>query len=199
MKSNIIKLTSNGSQSEEVFDEVQKCAEYADLTKKDELHLRLLAEELVGMIREVLEEYEADLWVENEKKVFKIHLLAKARLGSQRKEQLLSLAKDGKNMAAKGIMGKIRRVMEICVLADGDDYSMYMDSYTPFAAGIESTGLNYVNLWSLNQYRNTAAQQTEEWDELEKSIVAKLADDVSVGVQNGKAEIIITKDFRKRI
>lgn len=199
MKSNIIKLTSSMEKSEEVFDEVQKCAVYADLSNKDALHLRLLAEELVGMIREVLADYEATMWVENEKKVFTIHLVAKARLGSQRKEQMLSLSKDGKNLATKGIMGKIRRVMEICILADGDDYSMYMDSYAPFASGIESSGMNYVSLWSLNQYRNAASSQSEEWDELEKSIVAKIADDVSVGVQNGKAEVIITKDFRKKI
>ena len=35
----------------------------------------------------------------------------------------------------------------------------------------------------------------DEWDQLEKSIVTRLADDVIVGVRGKKAEIIIKKKF----
>lgn len=40
---------------------------------------------------------------------------------------------------------------------------------------------------------DTAAE--EAWDELEKSIVAKLADDVQVGIRSGKVELVIRKRF----
>ena len=33
----------------------------------------------------------------------------------------------------------------------------------------------------------------EEWDELEKSIIANLADDVTVGINGNNVEMIITK------
>jgi hypothetical protein len=35
----------------------------------------------------------------------------------------------------------------------------------------------------------------DEWDQLEKSIVAKLADGVIVGVKGKKVDIIIKKEF----
>ena len=37
--------------------------------------------------------------------------------------------------------------------------------------------------------------ENEKWDELEKSIVAKLADDVIVGVRGKNVEIVIKKEF----
>ena len=41
----------------------------------------------------------------------------------------------------------------------------------------------------------TDEDKTSEWDELEKSIIAKLATDVLVGVLKDKVEILIVKDF----
>ena len=38
-------------------------------------------------------------------------------------------------------------------------------------------------------------EQTEAWDELEKSVIASAADDVIVGVKGRKADIIIVKKF----
>jgi hypothetical protein len=59
---------------------------------------------------------------------------------------------------------------------------------------------HYSYAWSLDHY--IARQQSpldtagdEEWDQLEKSIVAKLADDVIVGVRGRRVEIIIQKAF----
>ena len=58
---------------------------------------------------------------------------------------------------------------------------------------------HYTCAWTLERY---VAQQKEkksgsgaEWDQLEKSIVAKLADDVIVGVRGRQVEIIIKKEF----
>ena len=57
-------------------------------------------------------------------------------------------------------------------------------------------------VWSLHQYRNnlsdakdqnTAAQ--EAWDELEKSIVASIADDVIVGVKKDHVTMTIIKNI----
>ena len=57
--------------------------------------------------------------------------------------------------------------------------------------GIENFGL--VNEWSLSRYQLQKDAKEEEWDELEKSVVAKLADDITVGVKNGKVELVIKK------
>jgi hypothetical protein len=57
---------------------------------------------------------------------------------------------------------------------------------------------DYSSLWSLDQYRSTARkdEQAEDWDELEKSVIASLADDVIVGVRGKRADIIIVKKFK---
>ena len=56
--------------------------------------------------------------------------------------------------------------------------------------------------WTLKRYmsqvRSNQAQDeetAEAWDELEKSIVANLADDVSVKIEGSNVEIAITKAF----
>ena len=54
---------------------------------------------------------------------------------------------------------------------------------------------HYSSAWSLNSYKEQASGQSEEWDELEKSIIANLADDVIVGVTGKKVEIVVVKNF----
>ena len=43
--------------------------------------------------------------------------------------------------------------------------------------------------------KTTQKENKEAWDELEKSIIANLADDVLVGVRKDKVEILIIKKF----
>lgn len=60
-----------------------------------------------------------------------------------------------------------------------------------------STGAEpaYINAWHLSSYKENVSDNTEEWDELEKSIIANLANDVIVGVKGKKVDIIIKKTF----
>ena len=54
-------------------------------------------------------------------------------------------------------------------------------------------------LWRLEEYRNFVAaekgKQVSAWDELEKSVIASVADDVIVGVKGREANITIVKKF----
>ena len=50
--------------------------------------------------------------------------------------------------------------------------------------------------WSLQLYKKNLEQgKSEEWDELEKSIVAKLADDVKVWLNPDSTVIVVEKIF----
>ncbi|MBQ9604376.1 MAG: hypothetical protein IJR45_03080, partial [Firmicutes bacterium] len=89
MKTDIFELTQDEQNLEIMLDEAEKAASYSGLDKKQTIRLRLLAEELIGMLPET--------------------------------------------------------------------------SY-------------YSTLWSLEQYK-MAEKAEDEWDELEKSIIANLADD----------------------
>ena len=49
----------------------------------------------------------------------------------------------------------------------------------------------------MEQYRNSVkeAEEAEAWDELEKSVIASAADDVTVGVKGKQVDIVIVKRF----
>ena len=53
--------------------------------------------------------------------------------------------------------------------------------------------------WSMQKYRNEVESKRTEypdvWDELEKSIIANLADEVSVGVTKNGVELTVQKKF----
>ena len=58
-------------------------------------------------------------------------------------------------------------------------------------------GINYSYFWKLQEYRNSVKkeEQVEAWDELEKSVIASLADDVTVGIKGNHAQIVVEKKF----
>jgi hypothetical protein len=81
-------------------------------------------------------------------------------------------------------------------------YSEENSGYIPhseYLYGYEMIDVHYTYAWTLDHYtecqRERSVDNSEEWDQLEKSIVAKLADDVIVGVRGKKVEIIIKKEF----
>ena len=53
-------------------------------------------------------------------------------------------------------------------------------------------------VWSLNDYQDKARKEKgEQWDELEKSIISNIADNVLVNLQGDKVEIVVKKDFKQ--
>ena len=66
MKSNICKLNKDLTCLEAVLNEVEKVTAYNGLEDKKALRLRLLAEELCGMLPGLVENFEGKFWVENE-------------------------------------------------------------------------------------------------------------------------------------
>ena len=198
MKSDICRILRDGSGLSAIIKEVERCAAYSGVEGKQSLQLQLLAEELVGMLPELLRDCVGEFWVESSGKSFELHVKALAAdMGIERRENLLAVSKSGKNAAAKGIMGKIRSVAE----------SMLAQMAAPEAAPIDCYANSYMamayqnNVWTLHNYINQveAAYKNddgkEEWDELEKSVIASAADDVIVGVKGRKADIIIVKKF----
>ena len=102
-----------------------------------------------------------------------------------------------KNSAVVGIVGKIRDSIENFLLDE-----VRMEALTLSTLSLElgtgySEGADYTYLWRLEEYRNSVKQgeQVEKWDELEKSVIASVADDVIVGVKKKQANIIIVKKF----
>ena len=65
MKTDVITVSSRGKQMEAALEQVEKLAVYKDLSRKGTLHLRLLTEEMMGMMRSITGETEGQFWIED--------------------------------------------------------------------------------------------------------------------------------------
>lgn len=201
MKSTVCHLDGSRRELGQALKETEKTAAYAGLGKRETLQLRLLAEELTGIFKGVAGDFAADFWVEEEKGIFRLNLASVVRLGREKKEKLISLSSSGKNEADKGFMGKLGRLFE--AYADNcDEVGEYCAQAGIMLPGMQlGSGdimtMNSYTIWSLSDYKDSVVSEKkeEEWDELECSIVAKLADDVTVSVRNQKVHLTVTKKF----
>jgi len=198
MISDVIVVSSKGSQMETALNQVEKVAEYKRLSPKGALHLRLLAEEMMGMMRSLTGETEGRFWIEDEEGEYRLHLQAATRMDSSKREQLLAVSSSGKNESAKGLMGRLRDFFDRGADADMSGFSsplmlpeMYEHPTSP-ALDWEWSMMKYEDALSAQIKRNDSKAQ-EAWDELEKSVVAHVADDVKVSIRGGKVEMIIIK------
>ena len=195
MTSDICVLSKDNESLNALLSETTKAASYAKLSKKEALRLRLLSEELVCMLPELLDYSDGKFWIESDNKKFEIHvsLSPNSSLTMDKRENLIALSSDGKNAAAKGILTKIKLAAQFMLI----DYEYVSTVSSGFYSFGFDNGISIdTSLWSLNNYKNKVEKANEEeWDELEKSIIAQLADDVLVGVQEKKVEIIVKKAF----
>lgn len=198
MRSNTCYLYKKEGR-DKVLREVEKTAHYCELEHEQELQLRLLAEELTGMVENIAGEYKGLFWIEAEDNHFRLHLQMEKPEKEKAREQLLSISSKGQNAAASGVMGKIRNLFENCMdhyeelekygIQNGMGSTCLGDMYAGCVTGTESIA------WSLRDYETAMSEGSEEWDELEKSIVASLADDIVVDMKKSRAEIVIYKNF----
>ena len=194
MKSNICVLKKGGLGLENILLEVEKVTEYNGMQKKEALRLRLLAEELVGMLPELVKNFEGRFWLQNDENRYELHTeLSVENLSREAKEALLTVSANKRNAAASSFMGKLRDVVENMILFSD------MPNDPDCLCDYDTLDVHYMYAWTLEYYINQQKERlpdnSEKWDELEKSIVAKLADDVIVGVRGKKVEIIIKKEF----
>ena len=195
MKSDVCKLLTKATDLKSVLKETVKSAAYRDLDKRETSRLRLLAEELVEMLPELLQFSEGEFWVESEGKNFELHvtLHPNQTLTAEHREKLLDVSTSKQNAAAVGIMAKIRLAAEFFLMDYEKRAGMSESFYVPGTPSVISMA---DPLWSLSAYREGAKKvQGETWDELEKSIVANLADDVVVALQGKQVDIVVKKAF----
>lgn len=195
MKSNVCTINHGNKDLAAILRESEKVAVYNELNQKQAMQLRLLCEEIDGLLPEIIDQFEGDLWIEFEEGVCKVNVsIAFDDFTADKKAELVDLAKNKKNAAEVGVLGKIRSAIENFFL-DED----VMQAYA-LSAGAHHTMTGYLDhayVWSLEQYRTTIQPQErkEAWDELEKSVIASVADDVIVGVKGNRADITIVKRF----
>ncbi len=192
MRTDVITVSSNGKQMSAALEQVEKMASFKGLSSKGTLQLRLLTEEMMGMMRSITGEKEGQFWIEDEDGVYQLHLRMNTIMDPAKREQLLGASTSGKNEAARGLMGRLRDFFE-----QGDNLGalpyFMSEADDPTAATMRWE-------WSMNAYQNTLQDYMEQdqrareaWDELEKSVVTHVADEIKVFIRGGQTEMTIIK------
>ena len=75
---NICKIEKGTRDLDAILRESERVAEYNDLSHKQSLQLRLLCEEIDGLLPNIIEEFDGELWIEAEDGVCKINVSIKS-------------------------------------------------------------------------------------------------------------------------
>jgi len=209
MKTDVIEISGDLRGKEAALQTVEKFIIYNSLTGKSATHIRLLAEETISMVNGIMENFKGELTLEScpaqGGNLYRIKVVAKKSPNHAQESKLMSVSTTGKNVAAKGVLGKIREAFRLSMQRSNEgtysDRSDMIDGW--YNMGI--TGENepnyideyYMGYWSLKNYRDNVSQQKDkapaEWDELERSILANIADDVKIGIRSNHTEVVIEK------
>ena len=198
MKTDVIVVSSKGNRMNTALEQIDKVAAYKGLSGKNALHLRLLTEEMMGMMRSITGQTEGEFWVEDQDNEYELHLRVAARLNPEKREQLLSASSTGKNESAKGLMGRLRDFFD---WSSDEDLATFNSPLLLPEAFEHSMSPMLDWEWSMARYENALsarvdrndAKAREAWDELEKSVVKHVADDVRVAIRGGIVEMTILK------
>ena len=201
MKTAEFKVNSQGLGMSEALAATEGLGRDSGLEGREILRLRLMGEELFGLMRGITGELEADYAAELDNGVYALRLVGDVPMNQEMRRQLIAVSSSGENAAAKGFTGKLREMIAVALLPRDAGPSMlsmgFMSMGSPggYRAG---AGCD----WSMTRYKEKigggrgAGEDTDEaWDELEKSIVASLADEVSVSVKGSHVEITVSKSF----
>ena len=153
---------------------------------------------MMGMMRSITGETDGKFWIEDADGVYQLHLQVVTRMDSQKRNQLLAASSTGKNDSAKGLMGRLRDFFDRGADEDIASFTsplllpgMYGESSTP-TLDWEWSMMEYEDALSYRVKQNDSAAK-EAWDELEKSVVARVADDVRISIKGRTVEMTILK------
>lgn len=204
MKTDVIQIEPSGAGIEKALAETEKAAAFRGLDPKQTLRLRLLAEEMTGMLKTITGQTQYRYWAESEGNVFSLHLMTNMQVDPEMRETLLKTSTTGKNAAAKGFMGRLKDIF--LRLGESTDANAFATEYgygyvgvVGYDASVDMSPNAVLYGWSMSAYRDAVAkhqsEEPEKWDELEKSITAKLADEVKIFIRGKSVEMVIEKAF----
>ena len=144
------------------------CRQY-NVSRKESMHLNILSEEIL----ELMQSYSAtdiSFDIRMNGTVCEMRLTSKADLDRHAEAELMSISSTGKNIAGKGLITTIRNVFE----------------------GYRNGSIR-TEKWSLQNYQSNLRSGDVNAEEISRSIIVKLADDVQIGIRNGMVEMTVYK------
>ena len=76
-------------------------------------------------------------------------------------------------------------------------FSMGLMTMSTPSSVSETTAAAQAYMWSMEKYSENVKKNGDkkEWDTLERSIIANIADEIKVGIQGSRVEITVYKQF----
>lgn len=176
MKSDVISIDNMGNGFDEVMKQVEKVSVWNNLDHKKQIHLQLLAEEMLSLARSITGEMKASFWIENEGNNYELHMTTKTVMDAEKRYLLIESSSTHKNEASKTILGILREVVELMM--------------TPTALPANHVPFDLASDISSGIYK-----ERELWDGYERSILLRVADNVKVGIRGDLVEITVIKSF----
>ena len=180
---------------EEVTEMLKAFAAKTEIRGKDFQHMVLLTEETLGMANQLLKNFEGEIWLEGTPSGYDIVLEADV------------LPDDGRHETPaanpEGFMAKIAEMLNCSYMFDNaqdlpEDLAGMLPDYMSYGAKESSQSPVWAGSWSLSAYRYNLRQHEDQketeiaLDELEKSIVAKLAEEVTIGIHGRRIRMVIS-------
>ena len=200
-----ISVGKDESQIGAAMDKAESFITRLSLDHKTTMRVRLLTEEVLEMIRAMVGEFTGTFWIEAEGDECRICVNGTADINMEKEKELLSASKDGTNVSVKGFSAKLsqfmrhnKEYMNEFFKISGDYAPIYSDAI--YMQGLSCTSFTTEYIWSMHDYSayiyddtNLNEEVEEKRDELEKSIIASLADDVRVGVKGDDITLTVVK------
>ena len=180
VRSSIVRVSANGKGEEEALAMTERLSAKSGLGRKEKLHLRLLAEELMCMVKAVAGDIYAEYYLEVSGRDYELHLNSEIELSPEMKEKFISY-KSKENVESKGLMSRLRGIIaSVLVSKKENEFS-----------------------WNMKDYRNEVSEKKDlndkasanARDDLEKSIIANIADDVTLKIDGNTVEIVVYRKF----
>lgn len=177
LKSNIV-LENNDMK--DLLAEVDRFTETQSLTKKERIRIRLLTEEAVGVLKATVKEGKGELKIESTENEYVISFAIDTPcISDDSKEKLIETSSGNKNEFYQGFTGKIRQAIEW--LTNTDKYTAANAAPAGYSMGFIDTSRG--TQWSYQQFKkDITTDNKDNWDELERSVLSKLANEILVGV-----------------
>ena len=175
-----VKIKDINHDIDRAYDVLAKYAADVGIKDKDALRFRLLTEEVLRLVKQILDNRLVELWFEGDNRVSRIILESTGSLEGDKKDELGSIASSGVVFEEKGFFKKITDMFLIKIPEE--------------------------KTWSLKEYQRQIQAKKEQdkysleaWDDLERSLVASLADDIEITASSDKVKMVVTKDFTQTL
>lgn len=199
MRTEKLWISSVVRRNNEADEILREFAEKNGITGNDFHHLRLLTEETLGMAGQLLKNFDGEIWLEGTVSGYEIILEADVRDNESGKQVPA--------VSPEGFMAKIAEMMNCSYMFENvtempEDLAGMLPDYMSYGMRKSQETPVWAGRWSLTAYRYNLQERRKNHpgkdpvlEELEKSIVAQLAEEVTIGIHGHRIRLVISRSL----